>query len=165
MSMASQDLGGQTSEQHRTQLPSWRRPGLYKRGSDAVKTLQRDTLLPLSPLTHSSFTTRDSEGADGREGGGAQHHKVTQLEKNIVFLKQQHRETLEQLHKEIERLKKENRELSFKLIMCRCGGHSGGGKNKAGRLVCLLACLLLTVFFMFEEIFTMLCVCRRTVYS
>ena len=35
--------------------------------------------------------------------------RVKQLESNIIFLKHQHRETLQQLHEEIERLKNENR--------------------------------------------------------
>ena len=35
--------------------------------------------------------------------------RVAQLERSIVFLKQQHVETLQQLHSETERLKRENR--------------------------------------------------------
>ena len=48
----------------------------------------------------------------GAERGGTEvdmHQKVLQLEKNMTFLRQQHRETLQQLHREIERLKKDNR--------------------------------------------------------
>eukprot|EP00731_Ephydatia_muelleri_P023525 Em0015g1108a len=47
--------------------------------------------------------------------------KVQQLQRNLCFLKKQHLETLQQLHKELERLKKENKDLSFKLVMCKCG--------------------------------------------
>ena len=41
----------------------------------------------------------------GQEGS----HKITQLEKNIAFLKAQHEQTLSKLHQEIERLMEENR--------------------------------------------------------
>ena len=45
---------------------------------------------------------QDSLGLDGSQ-------KVTQLEKNIAFLKAQHEQTLSKLHQEIERLMEENR--------------------------------------------------------
>ena len=86
-------------------LPSWKRPGLPKKSS-IVGTLVRDKSLSPSHVG-GSF---DSIGSvcEGSEGGGVQQ-RIFQLEKNILFLKQQHRDTLQQLHKEIERLKIENR--------------------------------------------------------
>ncbi len=48
------------------------------------------------------------------------HNEATQrtllhLEKNMLFMREQHKETLSQLHREIERLKNENRG-----IVCVC---------------------------------------------
>ena len=80
------------SDSPRRQLPSWSRPALSKRPLN-VGTLIRDvpqvTELEASP--HKPAT------------------RIQQLEKNIIFLKQQHRETLQHLHEEIEGLKNENR--------------------------------------------------------
>lgn len=54
---------------------------------------------------------RDAPAANSTQFDGVQEppSRIEQLEKNIIFLKQQHRETLQQLHEEIERLKNENR--------------------------------------------------------
>uniref|UniRef100_A0A2K5QT57 CCDC92/74 N-terminal domain-containing protein n=1 Tax=Cebus imitator TaxID=2715852 RepID=A0A2K5QT57_CEBIM len=43
--------------------------------------------------------------------------RVLVLEKSLQFLQQQHSETLVKLHEEIEHLKRENKELHYKLIM------------------------------------------------
>ncbi|KAF6080741.1 coiled-coil domain containing 74A [Phyllostomus discolor] len=43
--------------------------------------------------------------------------RVLDLEKSLQFLQQQHSETLVKLHEEIEHLKRENKELHYKLIM------------------------------------------------
>uniref|UniRef100_A0A4W6DGM1 Si:ch211-222n4.2 n=1 Tax=Lates calcarifer TaxID=8187 RepID=A0A4W6DGM1_LATCA len=43
--------------------------------------------------------------------------RVASLQRNIQFLQQQHTETLERLHAEIEYLRRENKELQYKLIM------------------------------------------------
>ncbi|XP_062268176.1 coiled-coil domain-containing protein 74A isoform X2 [Platichthys flesus] len=43
--------------------------------------------------------------------------RVVSLEKNIQFLQRQHKETLERLHAEIEYLRRENKELQYKMIM------------------------------------------------
>ncbi|XP_015272207.1 PREDICTED: coiled-coil domain-containing protein 74A-like isoform X2 [Gekko japonicus] len=39
------------------------------------------------------------------------------LERSVAFLQQQHAETLAQLHQEVERLKRQNKDLQYKLIM------------------------------------------------
>ena len=75
------------SDSPRRQLPSWSRPSLSKRPLNAG-TLSRD----VPPVKNDLPASR-----------------IQQLEKNIIFLKQQHRETLQHLHEEIERLKNENR--------------------------------------------------------
>ena len=52
---------------------------------------------------------------------------VTQLERNISFIRSQHSQTLEQLHAEMEKLKRENRgeqtdiTLQFQQITLRLG--------------------------------------------
>ncbi|XP_052510964.1 coiled-coil domain-containing protein 74B [Budorcas taxicolor] len=43
--------------------------------------------------------------------------RVLDLEKSLQFLQRQHAETLVKLHEEIERLKRENKDLHYKLIM------------------------------------------------
>ncbi|KAF6278103.1 hypothetical protein mRhiFer1_009387 [Rhinolophus ferrumequinum] len=43
--------------------------------------------------------------------------RVLDLEKSLQFLQQQHSETLAKLHEEIEHLKRENKDLHYKLIM------------------------------------------------
>ena len=44
-----------------------------------------------------------------RGGGEEKRRRIEHLERNIMFLRQQHKETLQHLHSETERLKKENR--------------------------------------------------------
>ena len=82
------------SDSPRRQLPSWSRPCLTKRSLNVGK-LSKDA--PVS--THHSKELTVPEPPS----------RVHQLEKNVIFLKQQHRETLQQLHEEIERLKNQNR--------------------------------------------------------
>ncbi|XP_075852889.1 coiled-coil domain-containing protein 74B isoform X2 [Microcebus murinus] len=50
-------------------------------------------------------------------GPGDAHKRVVDLEKSLQFLQQQHSETLLKLHEEIEHLKRENKDLHYKLIM------------------------------------------------
>ncbi|XP_037679380.1 coiled-coil domain-containing protein 74B [Choloepus didactylus] len=50
-------------------------------------------------------------------GLGAAQKRVLELEKSLRFLQQQHAETLGKLHAETEQLKRENRDLHYKLIM------------------------------------------------
>lgn len=52
--------------------------------------------------------------------------RVLSLQKNIQFLQQQHQDTLQKLHGEIDELKRDNKELQYKMIMeppksCRKG--------------------------------------------
>ncbi|KAG8521976.1 LOW QUALITY PROTEIN: Coiled-coil domain-containing protein 74B, partial [Galemys pyrenaicus] len=50
-------------------------------------------------------------------GLGDAQKRVLDLEKSVQFLQQQHSETLVKLHEEIEHLKRENKDLQYKLIM------------------------------------------------
>lgn len=61
--------------------------------------------LVLLQLTTDQHKTRNRDEQGRREEG----ERVAQLERNIVFLRQQHMETLQQLHSETEQLKRENR--------------------------------------------------------
>ena len=102
MASSSEAQSQRWTEHHRTQLPGWKRPALCRIGG--ASTLSRDK----------------PSRVDAREVGGKScrvetSQKVLQLEKNISFLRQQHRDTLQQLHREIERLKKDNRGQCAKL--------------------------------------------------
>ncbi|TPP64823.1 hypothetical protein FGIG_10476 [Fasciola gigantica] len=46
--------------------------------------------------------------------------KISTLEKNINFLRAQHEVMLRSLHEEIENLRKSNKALQFRLVMCSC---------------------------------------------
>lgn len=69
--------------------PSWRRPGLANR-TTLKGTLSTDPVQNDNELSNAT-------------------QKILHLEKNILFLSERHKDMLEQLHKEIERLKVENR--------------------------------------------------------
>ena len=147
--MATQPLSDNLRS--RSQLPSWNRSGLGARAS-TIKTLSRDRLSLASQaqasLEHSPAGARAERSHEGQ--------RVLQLEKNIMFIKRQHLETLRQLHEETERLKKENRgqfnplisycinfnlftpELNFRLIMCRC---EQTGRPHASKLEIQYVCL------------------------
>ena len=98
MASSSEAQSQRRTEHHRTQLPGWKRPALCRIGG--ASTLSRDK--PCSSRV-------DAREVEGESCGVETSQKVLQLEKNISFLRQQHRDTLQQLHREIERLKKDNR--------------------------------------------------------
>lgn len=50
-----------------------------------------------------------SMGSQGGSRGKGEGNRVGQLERQMAFLRQQHHDTLQQLHREIERLKNENK--------------------------------------------------------
>lgn len=93
----------------RGNLPSWNRPGLCRRVGADVRKLARDQLSPISLQT--------SAGKD--QATSKELARIVQLEKNILFLKQQHQETLEQLHKEVEKVRNENRGEFLMVQTCR----------------------------------------------
>ena len=115
--MASHDNGMlETSRMFKAgNFPSWARPGLGGRGRTSYpKPLTRDRLKPISKET---IPRRPFELMDGRSVADITHQKLAQREKDISFLKTQHRDVLRGLHSEIERLKAENKDLQFKLVM------------------------------------------------
>uniref|UniRef100_A0A8C3TEA6 Coiled-coil domain-containing protein 74B n=1 Tax=Chelydra serpentina TaxID=8475 RepID=A0A8C3TEA6_CHESE len=84
-------------------LPQWSRVGL-----DKSNHLQLGILNNQGPQPHSQAVevwNKDS------------HKLVMDLERSLKFLQQEHAETLMKLHEEIEYLKRENKELHYKLIM------------------------------------------------
>lgn len=93
---------------HRGRLPSWNRPGLCKRSGTDVRKLARDQL-PQLALQASDAGCEGEEEEGLFQANSKALATIVQLEKNVLFLNQQHHETLEQLHKEIERLRSENR--------------------------------------------------------
>ncbi|XP_011402829.1 PREDICTED: uncharacterized protein LOC105312133 [Amphimedon queenslandica] len=100
--------------------PSWRRSGLTGGGGAGVRGFGRElSSLPHDSLTNNGLVT--SGAANISSKGGKQTEKVKNLERTVDFLKVQHKDTLQQLHTELERLKVENKELNFRLVMCRCG--------------------------------------------
>ncbi|XP_027433477.2 coiled-coil domain-containing protein 74B-like isoform X2 [Zalophus californianus] len=63
-------------------------------------------------------TVLQHPGQRGAQAGHSDAQKrVLDLEKSLQFLQQQHSETLVKLHEEIEYLKRENKDLHYKLIM------------------------------------------------
>lgn len=93
---------------HKGRLPSWNRPELCRRSGTDVRKLARDLLPPLAVQSGGA-----ASGGGEEEGLFQANSKalatIVKLEKNVLFLKQQHHETLGQLHKEIESLRSENR--------------------------------------------------------
>lgn len=95
------------------QLPSWTRTSLAGRQENAAtRLLPRDKLgtpratsrvmLERAVSLREGNPLRNTDSAQSRE-------RITQLERNLAFLRAQHSDTLRQLHTELERLKKENR--------------------------------------------------------
>ncbi len=97
--MATQDSSLDVFPRSKQWRPSWRRPGL------AHKTILRGTL------------SQDPVQVSNEASNAA--HRIRHLEKNVLFLREQHTETLQQLHKEIERLKTENRGIVHVLCLSR----------------------------------------------
>lgn len=107
----------------RSQLPSWPRPSLIDQQSKGAKIRQlpRDQKSPVEATRriHLERTMSLMEGPV--KGNVASQERILMLERSMSFLRSQHSDTLMHLHKEIERLKGENKELNFKLVMCQCG--------------------------------------------
>ncbi|XP_028396475.1 uncharacterized protein LOC114520418 [Dendronephthya gigantea] len=115
-----------------TNLPSWSRSSLERRKvqrsitkdpvvsssrnqTENPPAIRRDSGLKLS---HSAKTaTNRIVSAPSSPQEKARSRRETQLQNNLTFLQEQHQETLTKLHEEIEKLKSENKELNFKLIV------------------------------------------------
>lgn len=128
--MASGNEAQSWASQHSTHLPSWRRTSLLMR-PPSIRVLPKDNNQLQDKASNEGFDFDSHSYVDLPQN-------VQQLQRNVSFLKKQHLDTLQQLHKELERLKKENKgyysfwrkyiylsnrcsDLSFKLVMCKCG--------------------------------------------
>lgn len=97
-------------------LPHWTRVGSLGKPCSA-RRLPGNQLQPLSaaPPADRSGLVRAQETSC--QGDTESDPRVASLQRNIQFLQQQHQDTLGKLHKEIEYLRRENKELQYKLIM------------------------------------------------
>ncbi|CAJ1071198.1 coiled-coil domain-containing protein 74A isoform X1 [Xyrichtys novacula] len=95
-------------------LPQWTRVGsLGKPCSTRRLPSHHLPPLPAAPPV-------DGEARGGAADASCQSDmdpRVASTQRNIQFLQQQHKDTLEKLHAEIEYLRRENKELQYKLIM------------------------------------------------
>nr|XP_040053107.1 coiled-coil domain-containing protein 74A isoform X1 [Gasterosteus aculeatus aculeatus] len=97
-------------------LPHWTRVGTLGKSCSPP---------PLLPAIHQQQLRAPPPAAAGAGAGRAAETscrcdvdpRVASLQKNIQFLQQQHSGTLQKLHAEIEYLRRENKELQYKLIM------------------------------------------------
>ncbi|XP_043924773.1 coiled-coil domain-containing protein 74B [Protopterus annectens] len=94
----------------RASFPHWSRDStLDKTRYPRPLALNQDLSLP--PIAS------DVPGTSGGTREVDPYRKINILEKNIKFLQEQHAETLEKLHNEIDILRRENKDLHYKLIM------------------------------------------------
>lgn len=115
-------------------LPSWSRASLHHKPKHP---LQPDKLRPLATCTVSTVkgeaqlspsTSGSSNSSDKEENTlhviEVYKQRVKYLSNNIDFLKEEHGKILKSLHDEIERLKYENKDMKFKLIISDSGSNS-----------------------------------------
>ncbi|XP_017558263.1 coiled-coil domain-containing protein 74A isoform X1 [Pygocentrus nattereri] len=90
-------------------LPSWSRVGILDRA-------RYPRPFPSDCAHEGPASDRDGQKISQSKAvmDGA---RVASLEKDILFLQQTHKSTLEKLHEEIESLKRANKELQYRLIM------------------------------------------------
>ncbi|XP_020618667.1 uncharacterized protein LOC110056507 [Orbicella faveolata] len=112
-------------------LPSWSRNTLGRRKQP--RPIIRDRLQPIKSIREEMDEGADEKSNEKSNFSGRivsapsrghlldQSHRIDNVEKRIDYLRTQHAETLSNLHSEIERLKAENKELNFKLVMARTG--------------------------------------------
>ncbi|XP_024155316.1 coiled-coil domain-containing protein 74A [Oryzias melastigma] len=108
-------------------LPHWRRVGPLhgKTGFTRLSMSQHLKPLPVISLTHAGM--RAAAPVENDHGDP----RVTSLERNIRFLQEQHKETLEKLHAEIDHLRRENKELLYRRIMEPVRGKGLEAKQQA----------------------------------
>ncbi|KAK9532734.1 hypothetical protein VZT92_010106 [Zoarces viviparus] len=93
-------------------LPQWTRVG--RLGKSCFPRRLPAIQLPVVPPANRGTACVAAEVSSRH---GDVDPRVASLQKNIQFLQQQHKETLEKLHAEIEYLRRENKGLQYKLIM------------------------------------------------
>ncbi|KAL4223629.1 Coiled coil protein 74 [Mactra antiquata] len=117
-------------------LPQWSRVNTLNRGG-YPKPFTKDKLMPASDKI--AGLDEDERNLDLSELNPAQ--RIHHLERSILFLKQQHAEVLKSLHDEIDNLKKENKDLHFKIIMSQKqqqqhhaeGGSASSRRSRTGK--------------------------------
>ncbi|XP_035691943.1 uncharacterized protein LOC118426556 isoform X1 [Branchiostoma floridae] len=114
------------------QFPQWSRVGTLDKAR-YPRPFLRDRLQTLPPPGSQHDDRGDRQGSAGRvqfspestdsdlfgTGDMDANSRVQHLQKSMNFLKQQHGDVLKSLHDEIEGLKRENKDLHFKLIMSK----------------------------------------------
>lgn len=114
-------------------LPSWTRNSLVRKKQP--RQIIRDRLQPIKQIGEAEeMDERGHEKSNGKSCGSGrvvsallqgqgldQEQRIDHVEKTIDYLRMQHAETLSNLHKEIEQLKAENKDLNFQLVMARTG--------------------------------------------
>ncbi|XP_076126626.1 uncharacterized protein LOC143106271 isoform X1 [Alosa pseudoharengus] len=95
-------------------LPNWSRVGTLDK-TRSLRLFHRDRT-PNAPLPDSSVAVK-APAFPPAPSMDSDLSRIASLEKDVSFLQQQHRETLGKLHQEIDSLKRENKELQYKLIM------------------------------------------------
>ncbi|KAF7661480.1 hypothetical protein LDENG_00261080 [Lucifuga dentata] len=89
-------------------LPHWSRVGcLGKPCSPRRLPANHLRLLPVAPAADRGVVKTDRD----------MDPRVASLQRNIQFLQQQQKETLEKLHAEVDNLRRENKELQYRLVM------------------------------------------------
>ncbi|XP_061589423.1 uncharacterized protein LOC133454713 [Cololabis saira] len=92
-------------------LPRWSRVGRLGHPGSASRA-------PVNPPPQLRLpVVPGTRAADAACSRGVVDHRIASLQRNIQFLQQQHQQTLEQLHAEIDYLRRENKELQYKMIM------------------------------------------------
>ncbi|XP_067340974.1 coiled-coil domain-containing protein 74A isoform X2 [Channa argus] len=94
-------------------LPHWTRVGRLGK----PRTPRRVAANQLQPLPVDLSADRGVGRAAPLTRQDDADPRVASMQRNIQFLQEQHKETLEKLHVEIEYLRRENKELQYKLIM------------------------------------------------
>ncbi|XP_015240114.1 PREDICTED: uncharacterized protein LOC107090964 [Cyprinodon variegatus] len=97
--------------------PNWTGVGIHWKSGSPRRFPANQALLPppAVPLTVSG--EKEEVGKPQGPRLGQVDPRMASLQRNIQFLQEQHKETLEKLHAEIEYLRKENNELKYKMIM------------------------------------------------
>ncbi|XP_072911696.1 coiled-coil domain-containing protein 74B isoform X2 [Hemitrygon akajei] len=96
-------------------LPQWSRVGTLDRTRYPCSFPQNNVNpIPLSPALKTNKPEPPQQASRGELDANL---RAATLERNLKFLQEQHSETLEKLHKEIELLKQANQDLIFRMIM------------------------------------------------
>ncbi|KAK0153987.1 Coiled-coil domain-containing protein 74A [Merluccius polli] len=108
-------------------LPHWTRVGFLDKPCRSRPLPAAAEAKHLQPLIPAGEVVVGGGGGGGGERerrssprdmvAAADIHRVASLQRNIAFLQQQHKDTLQQLHAEIDDLRRGNKDLQYKLIM------------------------------------------------